>query len=169
MAGYWESRCGLRYYARCRQMLESLGPRESILDVGPMDTPVAAWGQFERRYTVGPDARKPIDGVAAIIGLWPDVADSMQLPVDVATCLQVIEHLHETLSFAAALFDAARELVIISVPYKWPRGACAYHVHDPIDESKLARLVGREPTRFEIVREPDGWHRLIAMYEVANA
>ena len=164
MAGYWEGRKDLNYYRAVRRILDELGPRESILDVGPMDTPVASWGQFDRRYTVGPDARKPIDGVTAIRGLWPDVASEIWLPVDVVTCLQVIEHLPETLPFAAALFIAASELAIISVPYQWPASACQYHVHDPIDEDKLTRLVGRIADRVDIVA--DGvWHRLIAQYD----
>jgi len=163
MAGYWEGRKDLNYYQSVRRILDELGPRESILDVGPMDTPVASWGQFDRRYTVGPDARKPIDGVTAIRGLWPDVVDEIRLPVAVVTCLQVVEHLPETLSFSAALFGAASELVIISVPYRWPAGACEYHVHDPIDEAKLTRLVGRTPDRFEIV-EDGGLRRMVAQY-----
>ena len=166
MAGYWEGRKELNYYRDVRRILDELGPRESILDVGPMDTPVVTWGQFERRYTVGPDVRARLDGVTAIRGLWPGVADEIQLPVDVVMCLQVIEHLPDTLSFAAALFRSANELAIISVPYQWPESACHYHVHDPIDEEKLTQLVGRTADRVEIVND-GGWRRMIAQYDTA--
>ena len=53
---YWASRSGFPYYALVRRVLEALGPQDSLLDVGPADTPCATWGDFQRRYTIEPQA-----------------------------------------------------------------------------------------------------------------
>ncbi len=52
--------------------------------------------------------------------------------------------------------------VIISVPYKWPKGAHPPHVQDPVDEAKLEAWTGRKPAETCIVH--DGADRLIAVY-----
>jgi hypothetical protein len=164
MTGYYEQRKHYAYYRLLRQWLEQLGPQESILDIGPMDTPVVTWGTFAERWTLGPDARPDLPGVQAARGYWPANAKHVPLPVSVVTCCQVIEHLDETKEFAAALFAAATKCVIVSVPYLWPAGSCQYHVHDPIDWDKLVDLVGRKPEYWTIVTD-DNWQRLIARYD----
>lgn len=165
--GYWTSRQHLDYYRRIRELLELLGPRESILDVGCFDTPVAAWGDFTRRYTLDDRERPDLPGVIHIHGRWPDDMPAVPLPVSVITCLQVLEHLDDPLPFAEQLFASAADMVILSVPYRWPANATHYHVHDPIDEAKLARLVGRPPSSSVIVRDPGG-ARLIATYNLTR-
>jgi hypothetical protein len=165
MPGYYEQRKHYNYYRVLRQWIDELGPQQSILDIGPMDTPVATWGAFAERWTLGPEARPHLPGVQAARGYWPTSAKHVPLPVSVVTCCQVIEHLKETQEFSAALFAAATKCVIISVPYLWPAGACKYHVHDPIDESKLASLVGRAPDQSTIVTD-DNCRRILARYDI---
>lgn len=166
MASYWEGRKDLNYYQAVRGILDRLGQQQSILDVGSWDTPVATWGKFNRRYSVDPRERPKLRRVKAIQGSWPE--SSGQVPkVSVVTCLQVIEHLPGTLVFVNALFEKAIDLVIISVPYKWPVNTDKHHVHDPIDESKLVRLVGREPDMATTIL--DGrCRRLIAEYHIVR-
>lgn len=165
---YYGGRKHMSYYGVLREILESLGPRESILDIGAWDTPCATYGLFNRRMTIDMRSRPQLEGVTAIVGTWPEDAGKCSLPVSVVTCCQVLEHLADPSTFARAMFEAAVECVIISVPYRWPASACEYHLHDPIDEQKLAQLIGRSPSQSAIVREPDGWHRLIAVYEVVH-
>jgi hypothetical protein len=77
---------------------------------------------------------------------------------DAALSLQCFEHLRDPASVAQKLFSCAR-VVIISVPYKWAKGAERTHVHDPVDERKLQSWTGRVPTESTVVNR-----RLVAAY-----
>jgi len=61
----------------------------------------------------------------------------------VITCLEVLEHLtdEEMQPFVDKLFAHA-EHVIISVPWRWPKGKCANHVQDPIGRKKFLQMIG---------------------------
>ena len=59
-------------------------------------------------------------------------------------CLQVLEHIPETARYLRNLFECGR-VVIISVPFRRPKGSCGEHVHDPVDERKLQEWMGRDP------------------------
>lgn len=168
MAGYWAERQHYSYYAAIQQMLTDCGSQQSLLDIGSMDTPVATWGNFATRYTIDPRPRNPLPHVTAVVGSWPDDLELLPSRLSVITCLQVIEHVENTRRMCDAMFAAATNCVIISVPYEWPAKACHYHVHDPIDEAKLVRLVGRVPDESVIVND-DGWRRVIARYGIEVA
>lgn len=165
---YWKPREHLEYYAVVRQMFESLGPLASIADIGSADTPVATWGDFDQRWTVDHRGRPALPGVRQIVGDWPDCA--ALLPVcDVVTCLQVLEHVKEPEPFTAALFTAAREAVIISVPWEWPPGRCASHVQDPVGDAKLYEWTHRRPAVKRIVGGTGGCElkRAVLLYDIA--
>ncbi|MBC8869685.1 MAG: hypothetical protein H8E44_09725 [Planctomycetes bacterium] len=161
---FYEGRENSAYYASVRRLLESLGPKESILDVGSWDSPVATWGDFRIRYTVDSRQRPSIPEVTKIVGPWPEATGLFQTPVSVVTCLQVLEHVDDVGAFANALFAMARECVIISVPYKWPSGTCKHHVHDPIDEAKLKWMTGKTPS--ERILTNGKLARMVAIYDV---
>lgn len=160
---FYQQRRQLGYYQLTRSWLDSLGPRESILDVGCWDSPVATWGDFRRRYTVDTRDRPELPGVTKMIATWPEVAATLRDPVSVVTCLQVIEHILDVQPFVEALFAVADQYVVISVPYCWPAGMCRYHVHDPIDEAKLAWMTRRKPWRTLLATEKPA--RMLAIYE----
>lgn len=152
-ADYWASRAELAYYQTVRQLLEKMGPRGSILDVGSWDTPVATWGSFRRRYTCDLGHSPRLPGVVSHIGdflTWrpPEL-------MDVVTCLQVLEHLPDGVAqrFGRKLLETG-ESVIVSVPYLWAPGIEPDHVQDPVDLAKLERLMG-QPAQFSSVI-PDG-------------
>ncbi len=65
--------------------------------------------------------------------------------------------------FAKKLLDTGRT-VIITVPYKWPKGMCNAHVQDPVDEAKLELWTQRKPVETSIVADW-GQERLIAVYQ----
>ena len=162
--GYWADRTKLEYYAVVRQLLESFGPLGSIADIGCCDTPTATWGDFDQRWTVDPRARPALSGVTQIVGHWPDCATLLP-QVDVVTCLQVLEHVKQPEPFCAALFAAAREGVIISVPWEWPAGSCASHIQDPVGDAKLGEWTHRRPALKKIVGKPA---RAVLFYETSR-
>ena len=61
--------------------------------------------------------------------------------------------------FVEKIFKYA-DKAIISVPYKWRKNACKYHVQDPIDYKKFIDLIGKDPVRTEIVS-----NRLIGLFQ----
>jgi len=63
---------------------------------------------------------------------------------DVVTCLQVLEHIPDAGAFARKLLEVSNVLVV-TVPYKWPRGGVKSHVHDPVGEEKMLDWFGRRP------------------------
>jgi hypothetical protein len=60
------------------------------------------------------------------------------------------------------------DLLMVSVPYKWPAGHLKCHVNDPVDLDSLAEWFGRKPNYHIVVREPFTGRigtRLIALYD----
>lgn len=151
---YWQERSDLNYYRVVRDQIEAIHG-DSILDVGCMDTPVATWGEFRNRRTGVNLAPVAEDRMRPGMDYW--FGDFMELPTEgnqfsVVTCLQVLEHLSDGQVglFAWKLFDHAEKAVIISVPWQWPPGACAWHPQDPVNLAKIRRWTGREPDEFRI-------------------
>lgn len=165
MAGFYPGRKNHKYYTQVKKWLESYGPRDSILDIGSADTPVASWGSFQHRYLMeaNPKWLPDFPGVIAINGRWPEDAGLVPDRVEVVTCLQVLEHVIDVQPFVDAIFAAATHRVILSVPYKWPAGTCDTHIHDPIDRDKLRAWTRRKPTRSQVVAD-SGRDRLVEEY-----
>lgn len=158
---YWDGRKHMRYYAEVRAMLEALSPAGSLLDVGGWDTPVATWGTFARRYTCDLARDPKFNGVRSHVGDFLTWTPPERMSV--ATCLQVLEHLPDgTVNRFARRLLAAADVVIITVPYLWP-GTEPSHFQDPISHEKLARIMGREPDRSQVIM--DGKRgRIVALY-----
>jgi hypothetical protein len=82
-------------------------------------------------------------------------------------CLQVLEHVPDVAAFARKLLRTTPHL-IVSVPYRWEPGE-ADHIHDPVDEVKLASWFGRKPNYRLVVREPFfKKRRMIAYFDREN-
>lgn len=143
-------------------MLDDLGPLDSVLDIGCMDTPTATWGTFSRRYAVDRWRLPNLPGVVGIQGEWPKCRVSLPVNFDVVACLQVLEHIQDVVPFTQAIFDVATKAVILSVPYKWSTDATPYHVHDPVDEAKLRSWTNRNPDEIRITERK----RLVALYVI---
>ncbi len=159
---YWESRQNRQYYSVVKQWVEQLGPCHSIVDIGCRDTPVVTWGTFQHRYSVDIKNRPKLPNVIQIIGSWPDCKE--QLPkCDVVLCLQVLEHLSDPIPFTEALFEHALKTVIISVPYKWSKGAESCHCQDPIDLAKIRSWTRRDASSMKIV---DIIQRVVLRYDI---
>lgn len=160
---YWQGRSHLAYYRLVHDLVEQASPGRAILDVGCWDTPVATWGDFERRYTCDLAVDPHLPGVSSHVGdfLTWDVPERMS----VATCLQTVEHLRDenVRAFGAKLLDSA-DTVIVSVPHRWPAGREWSHQQDPIDLDKLIAIMGgRAPALHQVVRDGKS-ERLVALW-----
>jgi hypothetical protein len=131
---YWEERKNYRYYKEVTDLLDDLGYKDSIIDVGSYNTPVVTYGNFDKRYRIDKEKLDPIEGVIDIQKDWLDV----DLSADVITCLQTLEHLDddEIKPFCKKLKSSA-ETLIVSVPYNWDEDRCEWHKQDPVDLKKV--------------------------------
>ena len=163
---YWSARRHLRYYEVVRRCLEEAGPGRILIDVGSQETPVVTFGRFARRIAIDLQRCGEYPGVEAHKADWMEF--ELGERASVITCLQVLEHLCDAAAgpFARKLLSSA-EVVIVSVPYLWPAGQDADHLQDPMDEAKLATIMGREPSASAVVAEHPSQlshRRLVAVY-----
>ena len=151
------------YYSYVSRLVRGVAPQiNSIMDVGSGKTSCLEqfdWIPIRKTIDVAhPYASEFVEGVKA---------DFLEYEVDerydLVVCLQVLEHIPEVEAFARKLFDISRS-VLISVPYKWPKGGTKGHIHDPVDEEKLRAWTRRKPDYQIIVTEPFGASRLFAYY-----
>lgn len=162
MSTYWEQRKTLNYYQRVLDYARTYVPDGThLLDVGGRNCEYILWFDWFAERTVV-DLVPPAD-LPGVTALQQDfLTMDVEAPYDLVLCLQVLEHLDDPVPFCRKLFDTGHT-VILSVPYKWPRGTCAYHVQDPVDEAKVHTWAGRPWTTHAIVT--DGrLRRLVAVY-----
>ena len=160
---YSRSREGMKYYDAIRSEVERLSGG-SILDIGCGGTNLVAAGDFDTRLAVNLD---PVRNYPhpLIVGRWPEVA-LPQTHYDVVLCCQVLEHLLDAQipEFVTRMLETATRAIVVSVPYRWPRGTCSGHQQDPVNETKLHGWIGRKPSRQSVIT--DRLRRLVATYEV---
>lgn len=152
------------YFKYVKRLLTPI-KEPTLIDIGNGGTESILYGSFTNRYAIDPLPLPEREGVVNLQGEWPNVGLPCPVPVDVALCLQVIEHLQspQIPSFIEALFSCAKS-IIISVPYRW-RGPTPTHPQDPIDERKLESLIQRTPNHSHIVTELNGGpQRLVCVY-----
>jgi len=159
---YWEDRRNFNYYQevlRLAKVYASSGGQ--VIDVGTNEAEVLqklAW--FRRRVALDKRHIPPQPGIETVMMDFMDYQPVSEF--DLVICLQVLEHLPEPDVFARKLLDTGRT-IIISVPYKWPKGACKYHLQDPVDEEKLEMWTKRKPVAVSVVA--DRKERLVAVYQ----
>ena len=162
---YWESRQEILYYQVVRILTQAISQgAESLIDVGSAGCPYLEWyGHVPYRTSI--DLRRPYEaaGVQSLVGNFLDWTPDRKY--DVATCLQVLEHVAKAREFAQKLLATAA-VVVISVPYKWPHGHTKSHVQDPVDERKMLGWFDREPNFSYIVNELKApVQRLVCVYD----
>lgn len=161
--GYWEGRRGFRYYTRVVELARHYAPdARTAIDVGPKDTPF-----LESIDWVPSKTAIDLRTLPVVRGANNLLGDFMEFhpkgPFDLVFCLQVLEHLADPGPFARKLI-ATGKLVIISVPYKWPKGSCRWHLQDPVDEAKLLGWTERPWLKTDVVQDGSK-QRLIAVFD----
>ncbi len=152
----------MRYYAQVLAFAHEYAPvGGSVVDVGGRDCGYIQWFDwFERKVIIDlkpPPASPGVETLAGDFLTWQPA-----VRFDLALCLQVLEHLNDPALFCRKLLQTART-VIVSVPYRWPRGLCRYHLQDPVDEAKLISWAGLRPRDQSIVRDGNR-ERLVAVF-----
>lgn len=162
---YWEQRKNSIYLfaakSICRKYCDKPG---SVIDVGSNGTPTLEWHKGSASRLVSLDLRRPYvaSGIESVKCDFLDYGPEERF--DLVTCFQVLEHVPDPTAFATKLLQIGK-VVVVSVPYKWKKGACKYHIHDPVDETKMAAWFGRSPDFSYVARELKGTARLIDVYE----
>lgn len=159
---YTRLRKDMRYYALVRRWLLDHSPGNLLVDVGSRGTDIATQGDFARRIALDRVECQPTKSVEAVRADW--LTWTPPVRASVVTCLQVLEHLPDEVvgRFARKLLDYA-DVALVSVPYMWPKGACKYHVQDPVSLDMLLQWMDCPPARYEII-EDNGRQRLIAEF-----
>lgn len=148
---YWRSRSELMYYKYFFELMRCVAKdATSLLDVGSGNAGYLEWLNWIPTK-VSVDIRSPYQS-PNVRGIQANIHDMQIERFDICTCLQVLEHVPDATSFARRLFEMGN-LIVISVPYKWPRNSNKWHVHDPVDESKVQEWFSREPNYTLIASE----------------
>ncbi len=144
-ATYWDDRADLLYLKVVRTIAAHIaGNAMSVVDIGSNGTPILEWlPNVPVKHSV--DLLEPYAGPGVVSTTSDFLVWKAPQRFDAGPCLQVMEHVPEVETFAAKLLRTC-EVVIISVPYRWPKGKADFHVHDPVDEDKVRRWFGRDPT-----------------------
>lgn len=133
---YREQRKDLNYYKEVLRLGRAYVPQgKEVIDVGAGQTEYLRelyW--FQRRVALDSRYVPPQRGVVNVMQDF--MAFKPVQKYDLVLCLQVLEHLDRPEEFARKLFTLG-STVIISVPYKWPKGEYPPHVQDPVDEEQL--------------------------------
>jgi 2-polyprenyl-3-methyl-5-hydroxy-6-metoxy-1,4-benzoquinol methylase len=161
---YWEQRKDAIYIYITKQICrKSCFNPISVIDIGSNSTPTLEWHRKNGVRLVSLDLENPYisEGVESIRADFIDYILDQRF--DLLTCLQVLEHVEEPEKFAQKLLNSGKVLVV-SVPYKWSKGACVYHIHDPVDEKKMFDWFGKPAVFSYIAKELSGVERLIQVY-----
>lgn len=167
---YWRRRSDLLYYQYFRYIVRCIGhDAASMVDVGSGNAPYLEWFDWiPERVSVDLDVPYASAAVRGIKGNILELAFERRF--DLCTCCQVLEHVPEPAPFARKLMAMGR-LVLVSVPYKWPKGLVKTHVNDPVDLAAVTAWFGRAPNYHLVVREPFKARtgaRLFAIFDVAD-
>lgn len=162
---YWQDRMDLLYYQYLDYIMRTVGrDATSMIDVGTASCPYLEWFDWiPERFSF--DQAPPYSS-ETVEGIQGDFfTHDFGRRFDVATCLQVLEHVPDAKAFTRRLLDIS-DLTIISVPYMWPEHLLETHVHDPVSLEKVIAWAGRKPNYHVIVEEPFRKpRRMIAVFD----
>ena len=168
---YWHRRKHLRYYADALTFARKLAPHAAtLLDVGTGPT----------MYLSAAEGYSDIAAVDIKFwpewDTWPDHISKIISPFerlspiesDVVLCLQTLEHISPDIrdAFVAKLFACAKQVLVVSIPYKWSNSKTPNH--DGLDQSTLDEWMGRTASSCIVSTETTGHMRLISGYVCDN-
>lgn len=150
---YFRERYDMLYYQYVFYMVRVVGATStSVLDVGSNRCDYLNWLWWIEKKT-SLDLNTPYRGKGITSFKEDFLTWNPDQYYDLVLCLQTLEHIPDAESFARKLLQVGRH-VIVSVPHNWPEGATISHIHDPVDEPKLVRWMGRKPNYSVVVEEP---------------
>ena len=153
MVAYAENRKNLPYYKYLRTLLAVVSfNADSILDVGSHGVDMVSFLPCKQKVSI--DLNDPLEK-EGIVSIKADFIEyDFRQKFDIVTCFQVMEHIDDVgvYKFAKKLMSLAQNLLIVSVPYKWPIGKCERHVQDPVDEEKFYKWFSVESEDFNIMK-----------------
>ena len=141
----WDNRRHYLYYRKVHAYAQTFAPdAQSVLDVGSRDSEYLLDFDWVPQKTAL-DREKVYEHPEVESILADFMEHDFDRQFDLVLCLQVLEHLHDPESFAQRLLSLGR-VVIISVPYRWPKvSTTTNHVQDPIDEKKVRLWMRKDP------------------------
>ena len=141
---YWDRRKDILYYQIVRVLASKIGvDANSILDVGSSGCPYLDWFDWIPNKT-SLDINTPYQSNDVTSYQTDFLTWDKDQHYDVVLCLQVLEHIEDAKAFAQKLLSVG-EVLIVSVPYKWPANKSDEHIHDPVDREKMKSWFGRDP------------------------
>lgn len=141
------------------------GNSNSIIDVGTGMAPYLEWFDWiDNKLSVDLQSAYRSERVQGYEGsIFDSRFDAVQF--DICTCLQVLEHVREPAPFARRLLSLS-PLVLVSVPYQWPKGKTAGHVNDPVTLKKLNAWFDAEANWYMKVSEPFAGARATRLFAI---
>jgi hypothetical protein len=148
---YWEERKHYKYYSYMHDLIRKYAiDAKSVIDIGSAGIPfVEKLDWIPEKYSldiIRPYQSETVTGIVANFYHFTPKRN-----YDVATCMQVLEHVENPDVFVHKLLKMAKH-VFISVPYKEPM---AYlhegHINGMICEETLHHWTGRKPDFYFIV------------------
>ena len=162
---YAEHREQANYSRRVIELLKEIASDsdcDSVIDVGSKGVDVISGLPLKNKVSIDLTCPLVAECVEGITGDFFDFQPKEQF--DIVCCMQVLEHIPEVEKFAEKLFEIARRYVVLSVPYKWECGYCHWHIHDPVDEEKLAAWTKEQPILTEYIRDGNDV-RMLCVYK----
>ena len=165
---YSNERKNLKYYSECLSLIEEIKLScdiNSIIDIGGRRGSFLLKTGIPEKTALDIRPRKPSSKDVKLI--TEDFLDWVpDKEYDIALCMQTLEHIEEDrlIDFTRRLFTFANHL-IITVPYRWDKNFCKYHIHDPINKEKLHNWTGKAADKYTVVNDR-GLRRLIAYYKI---
>lgn len=152
-SAYFSKRKNLFYYKYVDFLVRGFAAdAKSLIDIGTASARyLDEWDWIPDRTSLNLNHAYQSDVVKAVVADFFDFTPPQKY--DFATCFQVLEHIPNAKVFARKLL-ATSDNVLISVPYKWPKGSNKDHVHDPVSLWKVRWWFGRRETYRIIVEEP---------------
>lgn len=164
---YWRVRKKFVYLHVCRRLIEIVSrSADTVADIGSNKSPLLDfYGDIPHKYSVDISAPYVAPDVIAVtedFHTW-----TPPRPIQVATCLQVMEHVSEPEKFARRMLEIA-EVCIVSVPHLEPAGLNPGHIQNDLTLDDMVRWFGREPNYHYIAKELSGDERIICLFDTAT-
>lgn len=165
VADYWAGRKDSIYLFAARNICDKFSKQpRSVIDIGSNNTPILEWFRGSTAELVSLDIRNPYraNGITSITQDLLSFQSNKKYAL--VTCFQVLEHVPSPELFAKKLLGLG-EILIVSVPYLWQKGACVHHIHDPVNDEKMLAWFGKTPIYRYVATELNGIRRLIVVYQ----